>query len=256
MARALDLLSECGSERGVRDVEDWLRTTDSSALVRLALERHFPDYLVENIVSGQLGRQPTKRQTVTVLFCDIRNYTGLAEGTDPEAVVEMLNEWFAEVTRAVRQHGGVVDKFMGDGVMVLFGVPEPREGSAADAVRTALALRDGLAALNLRNRALGGREIRVGVGIHTGEAVVGFIGSHLRQSYTAIGDVVNTASRLESATKEHGWDILISQETLDAQEPFRVAETEFLGKIKVKGKQREVAVYKVLGPRDPAPPAD
>ena len=121
-------------------------------------------------------------------------------------------------------------------------------------MRAALAMRDALAALNLRNKALGGREIRVGNGIHTGQAVVGFIGSHLRHSYTAIGDVVNTASRLESATKEHGCDIIISQETLQGQEPFRVAETEFLGKTRVKGKTHEVAVYKVLGPREPAPP--
>jgi class 3 adenylate cyclase len=256
MARALDLLSECGAERGVRDVEDWLRTADAPALIRLALERHFPDYLVENIVNGQLGRQPSKRQMVTVLFSDIRSYTTLAEGLDPEAVVELLNEWFTEVTRAVRHHGGVVDKFIGDGVMALFGVPEPREDAAADAVRAALAMRDALAALNLRNQALGGRAIRVGIGLHTGEAVVGFIGSHLRQSYTAIGDVVNTASRLESATKDYGCDIIVSQETLQGQEPFGVAETEFLGKTKVKGRQQEVAVYKVLGPREHPAPAD
>ena len=107
----------------MRDVEDWLRTADAPALIRLALERHFPDYLVENIVTGQLGRQPTRRQEVTVLFSDVRDYTSLSEGLQPEAVVELLNEWFTEVTRAVRQHGGVVDKFMGDGVMALFGVP-------------------------------------------------------------------------------------------------------------------------------------
>jgi adenylate cyclase len=103
----------------------------------------------------------------------------------------------------------------------------------------------------LRNRALGAREIRVGIGLHTGEAVVGFIGSHLRQSYTAIGDVVNTASRLEGATKELGCDIIISHATQQAQEKFRAAETEFLGKLKVKGRQQEEAVYRVLGLRAP-----
>jgi class 3 adenylate cyclase len=249
MARALDLLSECGSERGVRDVEAWLRTVHAPALVRLVLERHFPDYLVENIISGNLGEQPSKRQVVTVLFADIRSYTTLSEGLDPEAVVEMLNEWFGEVTRAVRQHGGVVDKFIGDGVMILFGVPESRDDAAADAVRAALAMRDALAALNLRNKALGGRELRVGIGIHTGEAVVGFIGSHLRQSYTAVGDVVNTANRLESVTKDHACDIIISQETQAGQERYRVAETEFLGRTKVKGRQQEVPIYRLLGPR-------
>ena len=116
-------------------------------------------------------------------------------------------------------------------------------------MRAALEMRDALAAMNLRQQALGGKEIRVGIGVDCGEAVVGFIGSHLRQSYTAIGDVVNTASRLEGATKEYHCDILISQSTFDDQQPYGVAETSFVGRLRVKGRQQEVPAYRVLGPR-------
>jgi class 3 adenylate cyclase len=255
MGRALQLLSECGAERGVLDVEIWLRTADAPALARLSLTRHFPDYLVEGILSGQLAAQPAREQEITVLFTDIREYTTLSEGLEPCAVVELLNEWFAEVTRAIRRFGGVVDKFMGDAVMVLFGVPQGRDDAPADAVRAALELRDALTALNLRHRVLGQPQLRIGCGIHTGKVVVGFIGSHLRQSYTAIGDVVNIGSRLESATKQYpGCDILISHEVEDCQHRFGAAETQFLGMLELKGRLEPTAVYQVRGRRHAAAP--
>jgi adenylate cyclase len=111
-------------------------------------------------------------------------------------------------------------------------------------------MRDALSALNLRQQVLEQPTLRIGIGIDTGVAVVGFIGSHLRQSYTAIGDLVNTASRLETATKEQGCDILISQTTYEGQERYAVAETAFQGKIPVKGKPDPVPAYKVLGLRE------
>ena len=247
MARALDLMSQCGSERGVEDVEEWLRTVDTPKLTRLALERHFPEYLVQELLDGRMGKPRSTRQEVAVLFSDIRDYTTMTEGLGPEEVVEILNEWFTEATRAIRKHGGVVDKFIGDAIMALFGIPEPRPDAAADAVRAALEMRDALATLNMRNLALGGKEIRIGIGIDCGEAVVGYLGSHLRQSYTAIGDTVNTASRLESATKEHHCDILISGAVEAVQRSFRVAETRFEGKLKLKGREEEEPAYRVLG---------
>jgi class 3 adenylate cyclase len=252
MARALDLLSECGSEQGVEDVERWLRTVDSPGLIRLALERHFPPWLVQDILSGHLRQPPTRKQEITVLFSDVRGYTSLTEGLAPEQVVELLNEWFEEATRAIRRHGGIVDKFIGDAVMALFGVPEPRDDAAACAVAAALEMRNALAALNLRQSVRGGLEIRVGIGIDTGEAVVGYFGSHLRRSYTAIGDSVNTASRLESATKDFpGCDILISQRTEQTLRGAGTAELTFLGHAELKGKEQKVPVYQVLGPSQP-----
>jgi class 3 adenylate cyclase/tetratricopeptide (TPR) repeat protein len=248
MARALDLLSECGSERGVQDVEDWLRNVDTPNLVRLALERHFPTWLIDDMLKGRLGRPPSRTQSIVVLFSDIRDFSALTEGLGAEQVVQLLNEWFSEVARIVRRHGGFIDKFIGDAVMALFGVPEPRESMAADAVRAALEMRDVLDAINMRHRFLDVREIRIGIGIDQGEAVVGFIGSHLRQSYTAIGEVVNTASRLETATKEHECDILISDRVDAVQRRSGVAETQFVGRLELKGIGQAVSAFKVLAP--------
>jgi class 3 adenylate cyclase/tetratricopeptide (TPR) repeat protein len=248
MARALDLLSECGSERGVQDVEDWLRNVDTPNLVRLALERYFPSWLIDDLMGGRLSRPPSRMQSIVVLFSDIRDFTALTEGLGAEQVVQLLNEWFSEAARIVRRHGGFIDKFIGDAVMALFGVPEPRESMAANAVRVALEMRDVLDAINMRHRFLGVPEIRIGIGIDQGEAVVGFIGSHLRQTYTAIGEVVNTAARLEEATKKHECEILISDRVDAVQRQAGVAETQFVGRLPLKGIGQAVSASKVLGP--------
>jgi class 3 adenylate cyclase len=255
MAEALELLSECGADEGVSDVEQWLRRVDSPALTRLALERHLPRHLVENILSGRLTTDRlVRRRPVAVLFCDLRGFTTMSEEMEPEEVVSILNDWFAEATRAVHRHGGIVDKFIGDCVMALFGVSRAdgagdAEQAAADAVRAALALRELLAAHNLRSEALGGRVLQIGVGVHVGEAVVSFIGSHLRLSYTAIGDVVNVASRLESKTRDYtGRDILISQAAEDGQRRHGVAETRYVDLAQLKGHSK-MRIYEVLGRR-------
>lgn len=248
MTQALELLSECGSERGVQDVEDWLRTVDAPNLVRMSLERHFPSWLIDDLLGGRLQKPPSRTQSIVVLFSDIRDYTMLTEGMRAEKVVDLLNEWFSEAARIIRRHGGFVDKFIGDAVMAVFGIPEPRESMAADAVRAALEMRDVVEAINMRHRFLGVGEIRIGIGIDQGEAVVGFIGSHFRQSYTAIGDVVNTAARLESATKEIGCDILISDRVDALERSSGVAETQFVGQLQLKGKDRAVSAFQVLGP--------
>ncbi|MFM9960709.1 MAG: adenylate/guanylate cyclase domain-containing protein [Planctomycetaceae bacterium] len=251
MVRALTRLHECGAERGVADLENWLQTVDSPSLVRLALEQQLPEFLVEGILAGTLRRPPSRRQAVAVLFSDIRDYTTLTEGLAAEQVVELLNDWFSEATRVIQRHHGFVDKFIGDAVMAVFGVPEPRADAAADAVRAALDLREELAALNLRQRALGGREIRIGIGIAAGEVVAGFIGSYLRQSFTVIGDTVNVASRLESETKNLRCDILINGEAETQQARFGVAETQYHGKLSVKGCTQPVDVFQVQGKLHP-----
>ena len=249
MTRTIDILAECGSERGVADVEEWLRTVDAPGLTRLALQRHVPGYLVEDVLNGRMQRPRPRRQMVTVLFCDARNYTTLSEGLDPEEVVELLNEWFTVATRAIRRHHGIVDKFIGDAIMAVFGVPEPGPEDAADAVRAALVMREALASLNLRRGALELKQIEVGIGINTGEAVVGFIGSHSQQSFAAIGDVTNTAARIEAKTREFpGCDILISHATEEIQRRHHLAETTYLGLAELKGKGEKVPVYQVLGP--------
>jgi adenylate cyclase len=250
MSEALDLFLECGAEQAVADAEAWVREAAPTGLTRLVLERQLPGYLVDDILSGKLRRPLPRRQPVVVLFSDVRDYTQLSEGLPPEEVVELLNEWFTEATRAIRRYNGVIDKYIGDAVMALFGVPEPSEQAAADAVRAALEMRDALAALNLRHAQFNRPLIHVGIGIHAGDAVLGYIGSHLHHAYTAIGDTVNTAARLESATKKYdGCDILISQVVEDAQQRFGVAETMLLDHAELHHKEQRVPVYQVIGPK-------
>jgi adenylate cyclase len=152
-----------------------------------------------------------------------------------------------EATRTIRRHGGVIDKFIGDAVMAVFGVPEPHPEDAARAVRAALDMREALFSLNLRHKALDRKTLRIGIGIHTGEAVLGYIGSHLHQSYTVIGDAVNVASRLESATKDYdACDILISHDTQQEQDRFAVAVTRPLGMKSLHNRDQPLAIYQVL----------
>ncbi len=256
LSQALDLFLECGAEEAVARAEAWGRGLAPDGLKRLVLERQLPAHVVDDILSGKLKRPEPQEQPVVVLFSDIRGYTRLSEGLSAKQVVGLLNEWFTEATRAIRRHHGIIDKYIGDAVMALFGVQEWREEAAADAVRAALEMRDALAALNLRNREFGRPAIHVGIGIHVGTAVLGFVGSHLHHAYTAIGDTVNTASRLESATKRYdGCDILISQAVEEAQQRSGVAETTLLEFAELHHKEERVAVYQVLGPRAGQPAA-
>jgi class 3 adenylate cyclase len=251
-SEALDLFLAAGAEQAITEAEEWVRKTAPGELTRLVLERQLPGTVVDDILSGRLKRPEPTHQQVVVLFSDVRDYTQLSEGRGAREVVELLNEWFTEATRAIRQHGGVIDKFIGDAVMALFGVPEYSDEAAANAVRAALAMRDALMALNLRHEEFRRPTLHIGVGIHAGEAVLGYIGSYLHHGYTAIGDSVNTAARLESATKRYdGCDILISQTVEDIQQHFGVAETTLLEYAELHHKAERVPVYQVLGPRSP-----
>jgi class 3 adenylate cyclase len=250
MSHALSLFTELGADQAIEEVEEWIRSVDSPRLTRLILERQLPEHLVPQIMDGKLKRPESRRQKVTVLFSDIRGYSRLSEDLEPEEVVDLLNAWLTEATRTIRRHGGVIDKFIGDAVMAVFGVPEPHPEDAARAVRAALELREALFSLNLRHKALGRKTLRIGIGIHTGDAVLGYLGSHLHQSYTVIGDAVNVASRLESATKDYdACDILISHETQQEQERFDVAVTRPLGMQSLQNREQPLAIYKVLEPR-------
>ena len=244
MSTALDLLSEIGSQRGVDDIESWLRQVDQPRLTRVAIERHFPDSVVDQILSGELSLPKPRKQTLTILFSDLRGFTSLSEKQDAEDVVDLLNEWFSEATRAIQRHGGIVDKFIGDAVMVLFGVSSSDGDAPKQAVRAALDMRSALESMNKRNSVLGIAELKIGIGIATGEAVVGFMGSHLRHTYTAIGDSVNIAARLESETRNfEDCDIIIDQ--LTHWSAAEIARSEPLGELDLKGKSKPVQTFRV-----------
>lgn len=156
------------------------------------------------------------REQVTVLFSDIRNFTHRSENLAPEESIGLLNEYFSEMTAAVHHCGGTVDKFIGDGLMAIFGAPQKLACAEKAALEAAQEMLVRLARLNQRLEARGVEEIRIGIGLASGSVVLGHVGSSVRHEYTAIGDVVNTASRLEALTKELGYPIICNAAVADA----------------------------------------
>ena len=199
------------------------------------------------------GQLPGRKATATILFSDIRNFSPVAEQMEPELLLEWLNCYFVLVSGAVQTHGGSVNKFMGDGMMALFGVPVPRTNAAevaADAqsaVDCALAIGDGLAQLNQDFENQGLPSIEVRIGIFTGPVVVGSIGGRKRWEYGAIGSSVNIASRLESCIRDRQpgpCRILVARETLvHLGDRFQV---ESWGPLPMKGVKEPVDVYRIL----------
>ena len=220
------------------------------ARLRQIFGRYVSDAVVEKLLSS--GSQPDlggESCLVTVLFADIRNFTALSESLSAHEVVEMLNEYFSRVCEPIQEEGGTVDKFIGDAVMAVFGSPVSYVDHARRALSAALAM--AAVARGFRDwmdRRFPGRglpEFGIGIGLHTGEAVVGNIGSPKRLEFTSIGDTVNLASRLEGLTKELGWSIVASQGTIAAA--GAAVATGRRQVLRVKGRREPVEVVEVLG---------
>jgi adenylate cyclase len=205
--------------------------------------RYVSQQVVDEILSSQEAQNlGGTRKNVTLMFVDIRGFTPLSERIQPEEVIQVLNEYLDLCTQAVFQFEGTLDKFIGDGVMAIFGAPIPLPDHPERAVRAALEMKKGSAALAQRLTEKYGYSVSFGIGLNTGDAVIGNIGAKNRLDYTAIGDTVNMAARLESNAKPG--QILISQSTYDAvKDLFEITP---LGEIKVKGKEKPVAVYQVV----------
>jgi adenylate cyclase len=203
-----------------------------------------PDVVREVVRQKDEGSLTTSRRTVTVLFSDIRGFTSISEKLEPEQVAEMLREYLSEMTEIVFKHGGTVDKYIGDCIMALYNVPFEDPEHAVKAVRTGLEFQERTIAVSQRWEAKLGIAIRNGVGITTGEAVVGTLGSRQRLEYTAIGDTINLGARLESITKDYRTNIIISEFTYEHVKDHFV--TRELGDVTVKGKTRPVKIYAVL----------
>ncbi|MCU1268306.1 MAG: Adenylate cyclase [Acidobacteria bacterium] len=211
-------------------------------VARANYSRFLPEYVVkqmlENPDSFKLGGV---NQTITVLFADIRGFTRISEHAPPEKIVNLLNRYFSAMTDIIFAHGGTLDKYLGDGLMALFGAPTTTPQDAANAVNAAVAMQRRIIGINQELRDEGLPEIGVGIGLHTGEATVGYIGSERRSEYTAIGDVVNTASRLESNSK--GGEILISDATAKlSRGRYKLKTRE---PINVKNRQQPVVLWEV-----------
>lgn len=213
-------------------------------VARANYSRFMPEYVVRQMLehpeSFKLGGV---NQTITVLFADVRGFTRLAEHAPPEQVVRLLNLYFSAMSDIIFAHHGTLDKYIGDGLMALFGAPTSTPDDAANAVTVAIRMQHRIKKLNEDFLKAGLPEVSVGVGLHTGEATVGYIGSERRTEYTAIGDTVNLAARLES--NSGGAQILLSEATAGAlpqgQFPLRAHAP-----LTVKNRAQPVQVYEVL----------
>jgi adenylate cyclase len=212
-------------------------------VARANYSRFLPEYVVtqmlENPDSFKLGGV---NQTITVLFADIRGFTSLSQLSAPEKVVQLLNKYFSEMTDIIFAHGGTLDKYIGDGLMALFGAPTATPDDAANAMHAAVAMQRNLHKINEELRAENLNEIGIGIGLHTGVATVGYIGSERRSEYTAIGDTVNLASRLESNCKRG--QILMSDVAAAAANcrDYEMIECE---PIMVKGRDTPVSLFEI-----------
>ena len=226
---------------GFNTMVDGLRERDK---LRATMGKYMTAQVMSHVLAGdvELGG---KLLAVTILFCDLRDFTTLSERKTAHEVVELLNEYFTAMVEVIADEGGVVDKYIGDNIMAVFGAPVSRPDDAVRAIRAAVRMRHALAALNARFAERGAAQLRFGIGLHTGEVVAGNIGSPSRMEYTVIGDAVNLASRLESSTKERGVDILISEETYRGA--AAQVDAEAIGEIQVKGREQPVTVYKIHG---------
>ncbi len=205
-----------------------------------SFERFVPQQFLSLLGKGSLKDVELStcvQRQVTVLFSDIRSYTKLSEGMGARGVFTLLNDYFEHVSRPIDANGGFVDIFIGDAMMALF--PE----SAEDALRAAVSMRRDLREFNERQREKGAKPVLAGYGLHRGEATLGTIGSRKRMQTTAIGDTVNLAARIESATKVYKVDIVVSDAVYDALPDPRAFSLRHIDTVRVKGKQEPVALY-------------
>ena len=198
--------------------------------------------ILNNPAVSQLGGE---RAEVTVLFSDIRGFTSLSEWLPPEEVVSLLNHYLTVMSEVVFQHEGTVDKFEGDLIMAFFGAPLPQSNHAERAILTALGMREKLATLQDEWRERTQADLRIGIGIHTGQVFVGNIGSPRKMDYTIIGDTVNTASHLQDLTKEYDTPILVSGQTYSRVK--HMARFRTLGTVPVRGRQQPIDLYEMQG---------
>ncbi|MGB3790599.1 MAG: adenylate/guanylate cyclase domain-containing protein [Phormidesmis sp.] len=233
---------------GVRGGLVVLEDISQEKRMKTTLYRYMTPSVAERVMAlGEDVLMVGERKDVTVLFSDIRGYTTLTEKLEAAQVVSMLNEYFETMVEAVFHCEGTLDKFIGDALMAVFGAPLPLENHAWSAVQSALDMRRRLKVFNADRRMQEQPELRIGIGLSSGEVVSGNIGSQRKMEYTVIGDGVNLSSRLESITKQYGCDIVLSEHTFElCQDKIWVRELDL---IRVKGKLEPVKIYELIGDR-------
>lgn len=207
---------------------------------RAAIER--------TIQSSHFPEQSAETKYITILLSDLRGFTSIAEKFSPTAIIELLNHYFSRMSAIIDRHGGVIDKFMGDSIMVLFGTTSDEGADLKAALQCAIEMQIAMFEINELSDSLGMSKLYMGIGINTGEVVAGTLGSEIHREYTVIGDEVNLASRLEAQSLRG--QILLSDNTyLLAQDYIEVGS---VNEVQVKGKSKPVKMYELMALTEPA----
>ncbi|MEY3011473.1 MAG: hypothetical protein RIT45_208 [Pseudomonadota bacterium] len=234
-------------------MSDWIRITVGRGMEAVQSAERAKNRLGAYI-SPEFAREVLERDAATrsrasydaaVLFTDLRGFTSQGESTSPEQLFRELNDYFEVMVGVVLKHGGVVDKFMGDALMAVFGVPDVDEGCADKAVTAAIAMERALRAHNIERQHFGLPPLRHGIGIHFGPVIAGDVGSEMRRQFTIIGDTVNVASRIEAMTKTLGHSILISDSAVEAARSRwqRTDIVQKVGEFDIRGRRGRVALW-------------
>ncbi|MFY3386045.1 CHASE2 domain-containing protein [Paracidovorax sp. MALMAid1276] len=225
----------------------YLRERRRREQLRSDFARYLPPAVVDALAAPNAPAPALQgeRRVLTLLFSDLAGFTVASERLPPEAVAQALNAYFSRMTRAVHQHGGTLDKFIGDAVMAFWNAPLPEPAHAARALACAQAMQAEMQALRAQWQGTPFEQVQLRIGLHTGEAAVGHLGSHERFTYTAVGDAVNTAARLEGANKVFGTGVLLSQAVRDALPPDAPerAQLLWLDTVVLAGRSSGLAVY-------------
>ena len=215
--------------------------------IRTAFSKFVPEQIINDFINSDKDNElmnNNEKRNVVILMSDIRNFTSISEINKPEDVVNFLNNYFTHMVDVVKKYGGTVDKFIGDAIMVLFGAPISYNDNAKRAVQAALEMNSQLANINCSQLKFPeGMKFEIGIGIHYGDVIVGQIGSADKTNYTAIGDTVNVASRLEGLTKLYGTKLIISEAVRDELDDSM--NILLLDSVRVKGKKESVLIYRV-----------
>lgn len=214
---------------------------DNKIKIQKAIKKYLPYNVVENINNISLGG---KKKDITVLFADIRNFTTITESMDASSTTKILNEYFSALVPIIEEHKGILNKFVGDAVLAIFGDPKQSDNHALDAVQCANKMLKKVKYLQEKWLDEGKPKIEIGIGIATGETFIGNIGSQNRLEYTVIGDTVNTANRIESYNKVYKTNFLISETTYERVKKYVDAIT--IKNVMIRGKSGKINLYEVV----------
>lgn len=228
--------------RTCRLVEQSATETLLSESARSKLGAYISPEVADKVLKESELRLGGERQNVAVLFSDLRGFTTYSESLEPEEIVEQLNDYMSVMVDTITQHGGIIDKFMGDGIMAVFGAPLPKPDDADRAVECAQAMMGAIDAHNRVRESKGLSKLKHGIGVHFGPVVAGNVGTSTRAAYTVIGDTVNLASRLEGMTKQVKADLVVSDQALAAC--TRSHDLKRIDEIHVKGREKAVTIYR------------